>query len=326
MKKIAFIFLIILVAFSFNRCSNEIDLYSDYKEITIVYGLLDISDDTVWVKVTRAFLGPGNALLIAQIPDSSNYSHKLPVSLTGRKNGSDLAPIVFDTITIRNKKAGDSVFYFPNQLMYYSTANLDKEATYTLKIDRNGEFITAQTPVINNFDITKPVNKISFTSPTGEIEWNSGQNARRFEANMFFNYTEWAPGYNDTLAFRVNWFLGVELSKNTDGGENMSISYSGDSFYNLLKNEIPQVPNVKRWAGNVDVVISSASQEFHTYIEVNNADGNILQEVPLYTNIENGIGIFGSRHTVSRSYGLSVQSEKDLVNMDPSLGFVLPTY
>jgi hypothetical protein len=141
--------------------------------------------------------------------------------------------------------------------------------------------------------------------------------------SLVFNYKEWAPGYADTIDLQMYWFLGVELSKDTEGGENMQIGYAGDGFYSRLGAELADVPEVKRWAGPVDVIISAASQEFHTYIEVNNANGNLLQEVPIYTNIDGGIGVFGSRHTISKPYQLSVQSERDLVNM--GWGFQLPT-
>ncbi len=86
-RKIIYSVLLLSVIALFNRCSNEVDLYADYQDITIVYGILDYSDDTSWIKVTRAYSGPGNALLIAHNPDSSNYPYKLNITLTGRKCG-----------------------------------------------------------------------------------------------------------------------------------------------------------------------------------------------------------------------------------------------
>ncbi len=85
MKKIIFSLILLIIGIAiFNRCSNEVDLYADYKDITIVYGILDVSDDTAWVKITKAFTGPGNALTMAHNSDSSNYPYKLDVSLNGK--------------------------------------------------------------------------------------------------------------------------------------------------------------------------------------------------------------------------------------------------
>lgn len=322
MKKVLFLILLVTGIFSIYRCSNTVDLYADYKDITIVYGLLDISDDTTWIKITKAFLGPGDALSISKNPDSSNYPYKLAASLIARKNSIDQT-IILDTITIHNKKAGDSVFYYPDQLMYYTTTPIDGDADYTLKISDADHTIQAETPVIKNFAITKPVNRISFTSDVGEIEWYSAENGKRYEVELIFNYKEWAPGYTDTLDLQMYWFLSVEVSKDTEGGEKMQATYAGPGFYSRVQAEIPVIDNVERWAGLVDVVISAASQEFHTYIEANGANGNMLQEVPIYTNVGNGIGIFASRHTVDKPYQLSVQSENALYGM--GLGFLPPT-
>ncbi|HDO26821.1 MAG TPA: hypothetical protein ENH02_01770 [Bacteroidetes bacterium] len=60
------------------------------------------------------------------------------------------------------------------------------------------------------------------------------------------------------------------------------------------------------------------------YLQINSAQGNLLEEVPLYTNIQNGTGIFASRYVATRSVKLSVLSMKKLVE-DNNLGFKYPT-
>ena len=73
--------LLLLMVFLFGSCSTDVDLYADFKDITIVYGLLDINKDTNYVKINRAFLGYGDANEIAMIPDSSNYPGKLDAKI-----------------------------------------------------------------------------------------------------------------------------------------------------------------------------------------------------------------------------------------------------
>ena len=43
--------------FFFNACSTKVDLYADYKDIPVIYGLLDASADTNYIKIIRAFSG-----------------------------------------------------------------------------------------------------------------------------------------------------------------------------------------------------------------------------------------------------------------------------
>jgi hypothetical protein len=314
------LFAILLVCSLFSSCSNDVDIYADYKDITVVYGLLDSSDDTSWLKVTKAFSGPGNAIVFAQNADSSNYNYKLDVKIKGVENGLEKQSITFDTMTIKNKKPGDSVFYFPNQLVYYTTEALNADYKYTLTINKQEESLTAETGVVNDFSITYPNRTINFMSDK-DIEWYSGKNGKRYEANLVFHYKELLAGSTDTAYKSIGWYLGMRKSNTLDGGENMYIGYLGDVFYSTLENQLEKPLNVKRWATKVDVIIACASQVFDTYIEVNDGNDNLLSEVPVYTNIEGGYGIFASRRTITKEVGLSVQSELKLITEYPDLGF-----
>lgn len=97
----------------FSACSTDIDLYGDYKQVPVIYGLLDANADTNFVKITRAFFVEGDALQVALNPDSSNYPGKLDARLVEYCNGDSVREIVLDTITIRKKESG--VFYAPAQ-------------------------------------------------------------------------------------------------------------------------------------------------------------------------------------------------------------------
>jgi hypothetical protein len=333
MKKIIFPFLLISSLIIFNNCSTDFDIYADYKDVTIVYGLIDISDDTTWVKITKAFTGPGNALLIAQNPDSSNYPYKLDVNLVGNKKGTELDPIVFDTITIHNKaitdtvinEAGDTTilnpFYSPNQLVYYAVATLDKDANYTLVINKTNEQLTASSDLVDDFHVGSPVNRIVFSETSdGSIKWSSTKNGKRYEVSLRFNYLELAPGYADTLRKSVDWFLGIVNSKTIDGGEDLEKTYSGPGFYSLLESKLEPIPNVERWVDNVNITIACGSQVLATYLDINSAGGSLLEEVPVYSNIEGGTGVFASRHTIVKDIRLSVTTERNLIE-HYNLGF-----
>jgi len=322
MRKSIFFLVAFTALFIFQRCNNDIDLYADHKDITIVYCILDYSDDTTWIKITRAFSGPGDILQLAQNPDSSNYPTRLNVVLAGHKPGNDLPEIVFDTMTITNKRPGDSVFYFPDQLMYFAKVKLDEDATYHLNIEVNKKVVESETPLVKSFGIVRPRNTIDFTMD-GHIDWNSAKNGKRYEVTYVFNYRELLPGSSDTTHKKVFYYVGNKLSLNTNGGEDMSQNYSGDAFYSRLNDELEKIPNVQRWAGNVDVSVSGGSQVLQNYLQINSAEGNLLEEVPLYTNITNGVGILASRHTTTRSVRLSNLSQQKLVN-EYDLGFKLP--
>ncbi|MBE0652408.1 MAG: hypothetical protein IH594_01340, partial [Bacteroidales bacterium] len=65
MKKLRLI-ITLLIAFLFlEQCSTDFDLNAPYKDIMVVYGLLNQNDSTHYLKINRAFLGEDDALIMA---------------------------------------------------------------------------------------------------------------------------------------------------------------------------------------------------------------------------------------------------------------------
>ena len=119
MKKL-FVYLSLVAGLvGFNACSTDVDLYANYKDIPVIYGLLNTSEDTNYVRINRAFSGSNeshiNALNVALIADSCNYPGKLNAYIVEYKQGygNTYHPtgdtLKLDTITIRNKQEG--IFY-----------------------------------------------------------------------------------------------------------------------------------------------------------------------------------------------------------------------
>lgn len=315
MRKLLLFIICFSISLSFISCSTDVDIYAEYKDISIVYGMIEPESDTTWIKVTKAFLGPGNALLIAQNPDSSQYSPLPEVILKATKNGVAQPDIVLDTITINNKLAGDSIFYFPQQTLFYTTRPIDPVSVYTLVIEKeNGQTVQATTPVVQNFNITAPTNRINFqATTTSQIRWVSAVNGKRYETTLRFHYQELHPGNPDTLNKIMTWILDMKKSTSTAGGETLEVIYTGEEFYQRLENQLENIFNVKRWAGPVDIIVSCGADELSTYIDVNTPTSSIIQQLPEYTNIENGNGIFSSRRTIVKSVPLTVGSETKLI-------------
>ena len=55
-------------------CSTDVALNAPYEERTLAFCLLDPAADEQWVRVNRTWLGEGNNLEFALIPDSSEYA------------------------------------------------------------------------------------------------------------------------------------------------------------------------------------------------------------------------------------------------------------
>jgi hypothetical protein len=297
-----FVFIVLILLF-LNSCKKDFSVNAEWKDITIVYGLISQNDSVHYLKITKAFLGPGNALSYATISDSSNYHPgELSVRLDEYESATHmLRSIPFDTATIHTKEPGDSVFYFPDQFVFKSNAKLKQAYIYKLIIHNNttGKEITSQTSLVNNFSVSQPddyTRPVFYTGENSTVEWLSAKGGKRYQLVIRFHYSEkhpsdisWNKKYIDWLAFSG------ELSRTTVGGESMVRTISGGAFYSLLAANIPVDPSLTRNAGLIDYIFSVAADDLNTYMEVTEPSSSVVQYRPPFTNITNGIGLFSSR-------------------------------
>ncbi len=285
-------------------CSNKLDVNADWQDITVVYGLLNQNDSLHYLRITKAFLGPGDALKFAKIPDSSNYPDKLDVRLEewdiSQFDSTLKHTYLFDTATI-NKEPGDSIFYYPYQKVYFTIGKFTATYTYKLFITqkKTGKLVTGRTVLISPLTIKTPSpgNKAAILPQTKiPLEFTSSKNGRRYQLVLRFNYTEYTiADTSQHIAKYVDWQVFNDvLSTNLDGGEKLEPFFMGDGLYSALKSKIPVDPNVTRHATSVDYILSVGTDDLNTYMNVTAPSTTIVQERPSYTNITNGIGLFSS--------------------------------
>jgi hypothetical protein len=284
-------------------CEENFDVNAPYKDITIVFGLLDPGEDTVFLKINKAFLGDGNVLEMAKIEDSSIYVTGLQATIEEWENGGLIKSYPLDTITIKNKEEG--TFYNPYQIIYYTTYEPATSREYRLKVEVNNREVTAVTNLVNDFSITKPNSgsqTVQFKKGNeGEIAWSSAKYGKRYEVVIRINYKEVLFDSPDTIFKYIDWGMGTKKSASDKGGEDMVIKYSNDGFYNILHDQVPYddpavEENVReRYTNSVDFIIAVAADDLNIYMEVNEPSNSIVQERPEFSNVSNGMGIFSSR-------------------------------
>ena len=78
------------------------------------------------------------------------------------------------------------------------------------------------------------------------------------------------------------------------------IQFNANDFYTNLVKEINSkgTQNVKkRKSDYIEYIVSGVSENLYTYLQVNTSSNTIAQDKPYYTNVTNGVGIFGSKAT-----------------------------
>ncbi len=314
-------------------CSTDLDIIAPYKNITVVYAVLSTNETTHFVKINKAFLGDGDAFVYALEPDSSEYTNdQLQARVEELDNGNVVNSWTLNDTLLTDRIPG--TFYSPDQKLYTFNATLDPDRDYRVICEVNGELITASTPIVNNFTVNaadaNPNGQIGLRTSNGytnwELNWNSGRDGRRYEVYYRFNYRE-VRG-TDTTDKSITRLMGVRVTNDLDGNESMNASLLGENFYQGIGTLVQPDPTVdKRIYIGIDMYWYVASDEFHTYLTLQNPLTGIVEERPDYTNVANGYGLVGSRYfKILENKKLNAESVLELVSgqYTGTLGFCSP--
>jgi hypothetical protein len=316
------LFSIAVLVASLQSCNEDIDITGDFEETAVVYGLIDQADSVHLIKITRAFIGPGNALEISTIPDS-NYFETVQSTITEKINGSTARTwTLYDTIVAKDT---DGIFYSPNQKLYaFKTGVHDNSnsptgqpilanAIYHLNINvNNGEFtVSGETEVISDINssqgqVTTHFNFAKGANTTGEFQTTglnvTPGNSSLINATLVLNYKEFI-GTAETDA-SVTWELGereVDVADET-------FTMNGEIFYNIIAADCEDADPLidKRNFESITLSIVGGSADLLNYILVNQPSSGLAQNKPTFTNLTASgdrkvVGLFSSRYTYERT-------------------------
>lgn len=297
---------------AFQSCNEDIELSGDFEETAVIYGLLDQADSVHMIKITRAFIGPGNALEIAQVPDS-NYFDSVEGTVTEYIGGA-VGRVFTLADTIVENKDQNGVFYAPQQKLYYfkttSSDPLRGDAEYQLDIVINGgEFeVSGRTKMvdgISNSNIAASNQPYRFVDNVGDfistsVLMSSVGTSYQMNVKLDIEYTEW-EGTNPTVRHAI-WGLGESP---VEPGSSKTFTANGSTFYSTIASSCSDNPAVtRRTLNSITAIITGAAEDLVNYMLVNEPSSALAQSKPTYTNLtsSNGssvVGIFSSRSTIS---------------------------
>ena len=321
---------IILLLFSvfFLSCETDFDVNAEWQDVTVVFGLLDPNNEDQLIKINKAFLGPGDALQMASVADSTNYDpseitvkvHRVKQQTFG---GYDTLASVTLSDTLLEKDEGlfsteeNIIYTFKKPSSFYNTNSL-----YLLDIlnENTQERITSETEIINTFSFESLNPSFEWGLYNGElpdslkfrtknIEWQKSPNGLIYQLDIVINFLE----NNDT----VNLVWSQPLVEYTSG--NMSLQIKGEQFFQFLVNNLDN--NTVKQFLNLDLVMTIGTVELKTYIDVNKPFSGIVQERPTYSNINNGIGLFSSRFTYDDIKGIRLTNSTINYLNELNIGF-----
>lgn len=328
----------------FSGCSTDLDPNADYKEIMVIYSVLDPDQTVHYAKVNKAFVNTNsNALNIAaNNPDSLQYGDEVKVVLqkltinnndTTVKNGDEYP---MERFIATGKEPG--AFYSGEQVLYRTlgSVKLADDAAYRIKAvnTKTGVEASGATQIVQDvpsnprtglciytvsrdfgksgqcFSLTQPFNFSPFEKGN-MIIFHQAPNAKIYVAKMKFKFTETTDGVTEEK--EVEWYVRNNFIQESAADPNIALE---DNFFqtNLLAliDRSNDNSTTTRVAGDVFVTVTGGSTSLEAYYRINNSFSLISQTRPEYDNIKGGTGLVASRRTkVARGF-LTTNANKTL--------------
>ncbi len=314
MKKLT-IFILTLSGI-FSSCSTDFDINAPYKETMVIYGLLNTLDTAQYIRISKAYLGEGNALIMAQQPDSINYADILDVKMERVLDGLVLETFpLYRTDTIPKD---DGIFAAPYQVYYRTNHPIaDDGSQYRLIVKNNntGNTATSLTRIVGDVFQDSPIaTNVDFSTRFYiTVRFRPGDNSKVSDLVIRFHYTETDTLGNTSQHF-VDWNFPEQSYSNAAGTE-LEFKYFRPDFFELLGNKIPHTPGIVRRIDNlapgylpIEFRFIVGSEDLYTYEQLTNPGSGVVQDRPLFTTVENGVGLFTSRLIHSEFRNLSVNT------------------
>ena len=288
-------------------CNDELKVNADWKDVSIIYGVLDKTQSSNYVRIHRGYLGNEGITGGNQNPDSLYYP-SLSVSINLLYNGE-----IVKTIELKKDESLslDTGFFTSDQ---YHTYRLDRnlngdDTTYQLWVDKEGdnlEPVYAETPIVEDFEIRRPRawNKLSFAPIAQKLEWYYAENGRMYQAIFRMHYLEMQrDDHSITEDKYVDYVLPIVTASDLSGTASpyeTEIAY--ESYYNYLYNAIGVNTDVIRFYQGTDLKVAAVADDLATYMNINAPANTVIQDKPEFTNIMGGsganAGIFSASNAV----------------------------
>jgi hypothetical protein len=323
---------ILILALAVSGCSTKFNVAAPYKNITVVYGLLDEIDTAHYIRIQKAFLDDSkSALAMAQVPDSNFYSN---LNVKIERIDAFNSGTIFDTIHLNlvdlnqegyPKQSGvffnspNYAYKFKSVLVPYYTYRLvitnkttgQSDSSETAIIDDNNTS-SFSVPVID--DIVYNLNGLDFSSSYNNFNLIATYNDP--VANFSFE-NQSTPIAISQLIIRFNWLDSNTLTHAVSGhsydynagyttptgGSSFTFQIANTSLYSAVASGLGTAPaNTQRFLEKCDIFVYLGTFDFSNYQQTTSIQGTGLtaNEIePIYTNIKgaNALGLYTSRGT-----------------------------
>lgn len=290
----------LLAAIILFSCSNEIELNDNFIEFPVTYGILNPNDTVQYIRIERLFSAIGSsALEVAKDPDSLYYEN-ITVMIKDETNGDEFELEKIDGNNAGLIREGGVFADSPNYLYRLDTREqriLPGKNYSLIVIESNNDTLTsAKTSIVRDMSIyipnaSRPL-KFSYIS-FFNTAWEGGTNAGYYDLIMEIHIKERDISnentWKDTILY---WKVGEYIDA-------QNYRFQGVDFYRFLGDNLEFDPDIRRKFINFNLIVRGVGKELKEYIDILNFDKGISssQQLPTYTNMSKGFGVFSSLNT-----------------------------
>lgn len=288
-------------------CDTSLNVNADYKNIPVVFSLLDKNDTIQYVKLNKAFLGEASVSEMAQVSDSLFYNSAVVHVL---KYYNDNVVATFNFVKTDTIHKDDGFFANDKNIIYVYNGNIVNEdensADYKFVIEINIDGldnVSSETKLVSDVTILPP---LGYNSPytknelilysadylSPEYKFESGKNSKYFEYFLEIEYYEKENG--EYKLKTITHSEGTKSTSSLEGGQTFPFTLNGETFYKFISEKL-EPSNENRIFYSLRYKFLSAGEDLTMYIDLTKPTYGIVQEKPAFTNIVNGWGLFSSR-------------------------------
>ena len=283
--------------------------------------MLDQTKPVQYVRISKIFLVDYDVNEAAKQKELMEYGNELLVTLTRIYKGIVQEVETLQIETSIPKDAG--FFYSPNHILYKSTTLqmiADGITSYrlnirnTAQVDGKNYEASAETKLINirvnsltypgkSYNTGNSQTNFIGTYPEAynenyTIKFFSGQYGALYNTTIRLHYSERRLGTNVFENKYADWNVLDASPPSYAGNEEMKTITSGYRFYEYFGNNIPVIEGVQRFADSLEYIVTVVDENIKTYMEVNKPSNGLVTDKPHFSNITNGMGIFGARTSI----------------------------
>jgi hypothetical protein len=326
MKKLAWSCAFVTLTGMLSSCNEKLKIAAPYKNITVVYGLLDMGDTAHYIRIQKAFMDENKtALSMAKEADSSFY-RSLEVSVKELSAGGAVLYTNFlDRVNLiaEGFPKDTGVFFNTPSYAYKFRYTLNPANKYRIVIrnKETGVVDSAETPVINStlpltsFGIRQWINpamKINFarySNPTGSgkssYEVVVPPAAYMAQVVLRFNWMDTNTATNTSTWRSADFLVGQQT---VTPSQTTSFIVVNNNIYDFLEDAMGTPGGDElRYMDSCDMFLYVAGEEYEKFNRLNQNQGGLTaNEIrPVYTNIK-GTDVMGLLSTRASKYRLRI--------------------